>query len=145
VHVLAVKILTERYNSNHVDRNKRCWTYHFTKFTVVAPGTLNFILTFIETTSNYLIRTSLKKSHLTDDFFKVEAPIIQWAVIIVVMWEVSVNTQSLVSSLHTYQHSLNLNHHANSVGFPNYQLLMSTWINLTQRNSLMNYKWGQCC
>lgn len=120
MHVLAAKILRERYHNNNIDKNERCWTYHFTKFAVVAPGTLNVILIFVETTSKYLIWTSLKKSYLTDDFFKVEAPVIEWALIIVVMWEVSMNTQSLFSSLHTYQRSPNLNHHANSVGFSSY-------------------------
>jgi len=114
--VLAVNILTERYNNN-VDKNKWCWTYRFTKSIVIAPGTLNFVFTFLETAGTYLIWTSLKKNHLTDDFFKVEAPVIQWALIVVVMWEVSVNTHSLVSSFHTYQHGLDINCRANSVRF----------------------------
>ena len=117
MHVLAVKILTELCKNNNVDKNKCCWTYHFAKFAEAVAATLNYVFTFVETTSNYLIWTSLKKSNLTDDFFKVEAQVIQWALIVVVMWEVSVNTHSWVSSFHTYQHSLNLNHHANSVGF----------------------------
>jgi len=122
-------------------KTKCCWTYYFTKFTVVAPGTLHCVFIFIETTRNYLIWTSLKKNNLTDDFFKVEAQVMQRALIVVVTREVSVNTHSVVSSFHTYQHNLNLSRHANSVGFSQWrtqEFCSEVW-----GGGFNKFSWGQ--
>lgn len=126
VHLSIPLKLTESYNNNNAGKNKHCWTYQFSKFAVVARGTLNVhvIPTASETFSNYVICTSLKKSNLADDLFQVEFQVIEWALIIVVVRKVSANTQPSVNSLYAYQRSLtrNVTDHANSVDFFTYQL-----------------------